>query len=359
MRKLLSFLVRFPLRFALGAALAIVAIGGLGGWLLTGFGERASLSVHAVTESVAMENVCDASSIDLPLPPGTMRRLVFDEQMDAPEIIETVLDQPSLLRVSGAFKLVVRRRAHGPMTVTIGPATSESNENETRWSAQLFGAPAIASAEEFKSLQLTFDAAADAAGVTTLPLAGKVVVGEAVSAHHGALSQSVPRSGHLLLEGSIRVRAPTWGVDAQRIDLSEHVLEMGDVVSTAFAEPDPTAFDSSCVARQAQGSVRLHHDGALQTIAHVDQDYVTVARGRDIRVGASTVQMLAQQPLVTLAWQVAIILFAIVGLVQQFFEIITFYTSRREAERERDARSNGGLSEDAVDASKPAEKPRS
>lgn len=359
MRKILSFLVRFPLSFAAGAAVAIIFFGAANGWFLTRFGETASLSIHAITEAVVMENVCYASSLDLPLPPGTMRRLVFDENMDAPETVETVLEQPSLLRVSGAFKLVVRRRAHGPMAMTIGPASAGPTENEKRWSAQLFGAPTNATLANLEPLQLTFDAASDAVGVTTLPLAGKVVVGEAVSAHHGSLSQSVPRSAHLLLEGSIRVRAPTWGVHAQRIELSEHVLEMGDVVSTAFAEPDPTESESSCVARQAQGSVRLHHDGALQTIAHVDQDYVTVARGRDIRVGASTVQMLAQQPLVTLAWQVAIILFAIVGLVQQFFEIITFYTSRREAERERDAKSNDGPSEATVDASKPDEKPRS
>lgn len=341
--RVLNFFLRRPLRFAGVVALLIVVIGAIGGGFLTRFGESASLSVHAMTEAVSMENVCTASSIDLALPAGTLRQLIFADHMDAPESSELTLDRPTLLRVSGPFKLAVRRRAEGPLLLTIGPAALDVAENDPQWSAQLFGLPQGAAQLHSHPLQLMFEADA-ATGSTTLPLVGKVVIGEAVSANHGSLSQSIPRPAFQLLEGTIRVRAATWGVDAKRIELAEQTLELGDVVSTELLDQDKNASDVACVARQAQGSVRLHHDGALEAIAHVDQDYVTVARGRDIRVGASTVQMLSQQPWVTLAWQLAIILFAIVGLVQQLFEIISYYTGRHETQEqmalERNLRTN-------------------
>lgn len=310
-----------PLLAALLITVGLLCMAILTGFLLGSFGKQASLSIDARTESVLLENICVDSTLDLLLSPGNLRQLSADGDALTQDIAE-----PTLLRLKGQFKLTARRRLGESLHLVVGPS-SEAERAEGSWSARFIGGSMPPDASEQRPLQMRFEATKDepAATAFTLPLIGRVILGESSSTHYGDVGRSVPRPAYLLHEGRVRVGTAEWW-SSRRIEIAEHAVELGDVVDTA---PRPESHDvtgsAACAVRQAQGIVRLDPDGALHASVRVDQDSISVVRGRVVQIGTSAVESFTHQPLVALAWQCALIVFLLVGVVQQLFEVVTFY----------------------------------
>lgn len=333
-----------PFWTSVWVALGLLILGVAAGMLASTQNEQASLTIAAQTESITAENVCPIASVDFILPPGRLEQLSFDE---TPEPIE--IEEPMLLRIQGQYKINVRRRFGEPVTLTIS-ASSDAEASGEPWSMMLLGSQTAARGRALTPFQATYTArdAGDASRPIAWPLVGRIVVGEAVSTNYGDVSESVPRQPHLLLDGTIRIRTAAW-IDSSRIDLGEHKLEMGDIVDTDRPPNGAAAADDekACAVRQASGLVRLGSTDALQVVVHTDQDAVRVIRGRVVHIGASAIESITQQPLVRLAWQGALIVFLLIGVLQQLFEMLSFYRNGDSDERVPDAPrpSNGNDNE--------------
>ncbi len=167
--------------------------------------------------------------------------------------------------------------------------------------------------------------------MASIPIIGHVTLGEEIFAHHGEVGESPPLAHYSLLGGMIKVRSAAWIPTGGRLDLAEHTLDLGDVVDTR----DPAADRSMpCLARQADGFVRTKAGGALQTVLNVDQDHVILRRGRPIKIGASALEKILTQPIVALAWQCTLTVFALAGSA---FTIFSFLVAYRDADKRFDA----------------------
>jgi hypothetical protein len=313
--------VEHPLTTSLVVTLVLLVVGAFGGWLLAKLSGTASLTIEAESESVTIENSCAGDrEVDLLLPRGKIQTVILAGEAETASA-PLVLEHPALLRLQGIYRIHVRRRTEGALRITVSPTDS----NAPTWTAKLVCADDCES-KLGTPYQLSYesqDAATIDDNFAIIPVTGRMMIGQQVRQSHGITSGAPPEAHFPLQQGSIRIRVPAWHASHERIDLAQHELDFGDVVDTLQHEHQ---HESPCRWPQVDGFVRPRKNGgALQVIAQLDDNYVTLHRATRIRIGASAIDKILHQPLVSLGWQVTLLFFGLVGLIYVPFQFLIFY----------------------------------
>lgn len=330
------------LAFAVLLAITLVRVSG-----------DASITIEAATESITATNSCPDMPLDLTLPPGTLRIVSASEERQSGE--PHIHVNPIAVRVTGHYTLRIRRHAGGPLEVSFNAASPDTTSSNTGWKFSVAELcpnscrqPNRHESEALESVQYTGlmpgVGTADARTLepVSIPLWGAVQFGEHLSPGDGIAESRVPH--YPLLHGAIKIRVREWLNETGRIELDQIPLDLGDVLLT---HPEWRAHSSEsnqetsketpnmCVARLAQGFVRADagssDEQALRAVVRVDRDSVLLDRGVDgVQIGPSLIDKVVAQPVVTLAWQSAVVLFGLFGFVVGIHELIGVIRGHRD-----------------------------
>lgn len=263
--------------------------------------QSASISVVAETGFVAVEDE-SSQEMDFRLPGGTLRALTTLD--GAPESVSTLPADSWLIRVAQAYRLTARRSPGDSLHVTIGSLDPMQPLKLTIFSSR----KGQVDRNTISAIQVAYDFDPGTRGADTdpiLPLRGNIVIGEHLQTDYGAFSNSMPIAAHVLRSGKVTVRAQRWWDSHYTVDALTRDLQFGDVVSAARTQEAESRLraDNKVLPPAAVGFVRLGESGDLGVVADTDQEYVTVVRGNDFRIGASLAEAVNAQPIFSVIGQ--------------------------------------------------------
>ncbi|MEM7247533.1 MAG: hypothetical protein AAF533_19510 [Acidobacteriota bacterium] len=330
-----------PLRVVLSAALGVVMLIVATVLLLSNFADL-TVTVDARTETVAwdVEKSADGRPYVLVLPPGDchyyqLRRL---EDRVEDELHGVSIDEPVSLVIAGSARIEIERSSVGEIRVTV--RESDVGEADGSLGVSVFGSSAqLAECHDTLTYVSRCHRASKGpcAGVDfafrALIRAERLIVGghplERVPPQADAVAAfaEAPPPSLALREGRLRAFNQAVGYGT-RYQLSEEVLDLGDVVVLEASEPDgpgePLVWGAVSATFDTSGGL----SDALHVVAHAKRERVEVSRfGGGYRFGATTWDALASQPVFQAFW---IALASFVLLLNGFSSLRGLIRSRSE-----------------------------